>query len=324
MLLDPLTAHSVPVMCDWTTGCHRYLEPVKPFESGKVLKLDRDGAIEWEKRDWNTIRCASSDTSLRFSCDGERLRFSGNIGRFQHADNTNGSDVVSCIDRWAEVFTPMDIDLTMFGSISHQGKAYEAGTTLSRIDLAGNFETDNYLAWCQVLMQKRLGRRLPEMGKYGPLWGKTAKRSNWWKAKVYDKSAELANRRAAGNGATLARFEVQLGGEYLKREGLQYVAAWKDQTVAQIIYGRFAAQLLSENADVETWDDIPPKLRQYAILWRDGQNVRQYFAHDSSYCRIKSKLRDFGIDLDIPCNVVALSRRVKQVIISPVSALRAA
>ena len=82
-------------MCDWTTGSHRFREPVKPLESGRIMKVDRDGVIDWEKRDWETIRCPSSDTSLRISCDGRRLRFMGNIGRFQQTDNLYGLPVIS-------------------------------------------------------------------------------------------------------------------------------------------------------------------------------------------------------------------------------------
>jgi len=313
-------------MCDWTTGVHLYREPVKPLESGKILKVDRDGAIEWEKREWETIRCPSSDTSLRISCDGDRLRFMGNIGRFQQKSNLEGVGVVACVDRWAEVLQPMGIDLHLFGAVHAKGTAFESGTTLSRIDLAGNFDVDDYRAWCQLMLQRRLGRRLPLMGKYGPTWGFDAKRGNWWKAKIYDKAAEMAGERGPRSGATTARFELQLGGEYLKREGLNYVGAWRREGVdmAQVIYGRFATELLKEGANVERWEDIPPKLRQYAILWRDGQDVRQYFAHASGYCRVKARLREFGIDLDVPCNVVTLTRRIREINVMPVSALRVA
>lgn len=310
-------------MCDWTTGVHRYREPVKPLESGRIMKVDRDGSIEWEKREWEKIVCPSSDTSIRISCDGERLRFMGNIGRFQFRENLTGIGVVACMERWAEVLAPMGIDLTMFGAVTAKGSAAESGTTLSRVDLAGNFDVDDYRAWSQLLAQRRIGRRLPLMGKYGPQWGYEARRSNWWKAKVYDKSAELAGERGPRSGRTIARFEVQLGGEYLKREGLNYVGAWrqKGQDMAQIIYGRFASELLREGANVETWGDIPPRIRQYAILWRDGQDVRAMLPR-SSYYRIKSQLREFGIDIDVPCNVVALTRRIREVGITPLSALR--
>ena len=321
------TPHPVSVMCDWTTGSHRFLEPVKPLEAGRIMKIDRDGVIEWEKNDWENIRCPSSDTAIRISCDGERLRFMGNIGRFQRINNLEGVSVVAAIERWAQVLEPYQFDLSLFGAVHAKGSPSQAGTTLSRVDLAGNYHVDDFKSWCIVTMQKRLGRKLPLMGRYGPQWGYDAKRSNWWKAKIYDKSAEMAGERGPRSGATIARFEIQLGGEYLKREGLNYVNAWNSAKggadMAQIIYGRFSAELFKETATVETWADIPPRIRQYAILWRDGVDVRAIVPR-SSYFRIASQLRDFGIDISQPCNVVALSRRVREVTVTPMAALRVA
>jgi hypothetical protein len=323
-----MTPHPASVMCDWTTGSHRFLEPVRPLESGRIMKIDRDGVIDWEKRDWESIRCSSSDTSIRITCDGNRLRFMGNIGRFQQKDNLHGLSVVDAIGRWTEVLSPYGFDLSLFGAVHAKGTPSEAGTTLSRVDLAGNYDVDDFKSWCIVTMQKRLGRRLPLMGRYGPQWGYESKRSNWWKAKIYDKSAEMAGERGPRSGATIARFEIQLGSEYLKREGLNYVNAWNTRkegaSMAQIIYGRFSSELFKETATVETWHEIPPKLRQYAILWRDGNDIRTYFAHDSSYCRVKSKLREYGIDIGQPCNVMALTRRVRELTVTPLEALRIA
>lgn len=321
------TPHSVPVICDWTTGVHRYIEPVKPLESGRIMKLDRDGVIEWEKSDWEQIRCPSSDTSIRISCDGERLRFMGNIGRFQVGDNTTGIPLVGCMDRWVEVLGNLGMDLSMFGTVVNPGSVGEWGTRLTRVDLAGNYEVDDYSAWCRILLMRSLGRRRPSMGRYGPTWGYESKRNNWWRAKVYDKSAEVAGERKPRSGATLARFEVQLGGEYLKREGLDTVKAWARQEggydMGQIIYGRFVEELLRDQASVESWADIPSRLRQWAVLWRDGISVRNELSRSQFY-KVRSKLLEYGIDIDTPCNVTAISSRTRIVEVCPVSALRVA
>lgn len=320
-------AHSVPVMCDWTTGVHRFREPVKPLESGRIMKVDRDGVIEWEKREWEQIVCPSSDTSIRIACDGNRLRFMGNIGRFREPDNIKGLSVVDCVGKWAEVLSCFPLDLSFFGAVHGRGSVAEFGTLLTRVDLAGNYDVDDYRAFCVQTMQQRIGRKLPLMGKFGPQWGYDARRSNWWKAKIYDKAAEQAGERGPRSGATLARFEIQLGSEYLKREGLNYVNAWRPRKgrpdMAQIIYGRFSAQLFKEQATVEDWHDIPPRLRQYAILWRDGVDVRGMLPRSSWY-RTVSQLREYGVDIAVPCNVVALTRRVKEIRVTPVSSLREA
>lgn len=310
------------VLCDWMGGSHRYPEPVKAIESGRVLKIDRDGQIEYEKRTWEQIRCPSSDTSIRIRCDGDRLDFTGNIGRFQQADNLTGHGVIECVERWQEVLKKMDVDVSMFGTVLRAGTVGEAGTRLTRLDLASNFRVSDFHAFCRSKLSRPIGRRRASEGKYGPTWGYDAKRSNWWKAKLYDKQAELDGLRASKGGDTIARFEVQLGGDWLRREKLSTVKAWSDD-MAKIIYGRFASELFRDGVSVEDWNEIPVKLRVWAYLWRDGGDIRAQVSRSRFYA-IKSGLRDFGIDIGIPCNVVALTRRCRSIDVMPLPSIREA
>lgn len=308
------------VLCDWMGGSHVYLEPVKPLDSGKVLKIDRDGVIEYEKRTWEQIRCPSSDTSIRVRCDGKRLDFTGNIGRFQRQDNKTGLGVVQCVERWQEVLSSLLLDVRMFGAVHRAGTVAEAGTRLTRIDLASNFQVSDYAAFCRSKLTRPIGRRHPREGRYGPTWGYEAKRSNWWKAKLYDKQAELDGLRASKGGETTARFEIQLGGEWLKRENLHTVKAWGDD-MAKIIYGRFANELFKDAVSVEDWSAIPPRLRQHAVLWRDGVDLRSLMCRSAFYS-VKSRLKDFGIDISVPCNVIALTSRCRTIEVTPLHSLR--
>lgn len=284
------------------------------------MKIDADGVVEWESGSWETVRCASSDTSLRVMCDGKVLRGSANIGRFQQADNLRGLGVIECVERWAEVLRVLGFELQGFGSRWAVATLGEWGTYITRVDLCANYETSDYAALCRMALQQRINRKLPSAGKYGPTWGYDSKRANWWKAKLYDKSAELAGKRRSDGGATLARFEVQLGGELLKREGLDSVGKWGDD-MGKVIFGRFAEQVFKEQASVEEWGDIPVRLRAYAILWRDGVDLRTVMSR-ASYYRTAAKLREYGVDVVVPCNVVALTQRCRVVEVRQVSALR--
>lgn len=311
------------IICDWMGGSHTYLDQVKPLDSGRILRIDRDGGIEYEKRTWEQIRCPSSDTSIRVRCDGKRLDFTGNIGRFQHQDNLTGVGVIECVERWHEVLSTLGLDVKLFGTVSRAGTVAEAGTRLSRVDLAANFRVSDFSAFCRSKMSRPLGRRHPREGQYGPTWGyEKGKRGNWWKAKVYDKDAELLGLRASRGGETTARFEIQLGGEWLKRENLNTVKAWGDD-MAMIIYGRFADELFKDAISVEDWTEIPSSLRQYAVLWRDGTDIRGMVSRPTWY-RVKSRLRDFGIDISTPCNVVALTQRCRTVEVTPLQSIREA
>lgn len=326
-----------PVCCDWLSFVHTYSAPVEARESGLTLRIDADGCIEWESQNWEQVRCPSSDTSLRIRCDGRTLRGSGNIGRFQQPDNREGLTVVECVERWAEVLGNLGFDVTGFGAkwrlrvaagygesvAIAEGDVLDAGTVLTRVDLAGNFEVSDYSAMCQAFLVRRIGQRLPRDDRYGPTWGYEAKRATWWKAKLYDKTAELEGKRRSSGGSTLARFEVQLGAEYLKREKLERVIAWKGADMAQVIYGRFAGQVFRDTVAVQEWQDLPSKYEHWATLWREGRDLRQKMSK-AQYYKVRKELSNYGIDIGTRCNVLALTRHVTVCEVRPVSALRSA
>lgn len=311
------------VMCDWLSLSHRYDEPVPAWEAGRTVKIDRDGVIEWEQRSWDQIRCPSSDTSIRVRCDGRTLQVTGNIGRFQETDNLLGVSVLACVDRYAEVLAALGFSLDGFGTRSRVGTIAESGTRVRRADLAGNFYCSDYSALCHAMSVRRIGQKLPLVGRFGPTWGYDSKRSNWWKAKLYDKEAELAGRRRSEGGPTTARFEVQLGQEFLKRHGLDTVMAWKEESMGDVVYGWFRDQVLREQTAVEDWSQIPPRLRTYAVLWRDGVDCRTVLSRSQFY-KTAGKLREYGIDISTACNVVALVRQSREVVVQQLSARRAA
>lgn len=330
-------ANYASVCCDWLAGFHEYPSEVTARDSGRILRLDADGVVEWESQSWEQIKCSSSDTSLRVKCDGRYLRFTGNIGRFQEKDNELGLTVIQCVEKWEAVLRRLGFDTAGFGQVLRRRVAdgygeclperpegqsvLDCGTTLTRVDLAGNFDVSDYAGLCFALLIRRIEQRLPLAGRYGPTWGYEAKRSNWWKAKLYDKTAEMNGKRRSDGGATRARFEVQLGAEYLKREGLDRVKGWIDMDTAQIIYGRFADQVFKDGITVQEWASLPPRLEHWATLWREGRDLRAKMSK-TTYYRTAAKLREYGIDIGTPCNLLALTRHIQVVEVRPVSALR--
>ena len=327
------------VMCDWISGVHVLRHEVEPRESGRVLKIDRDGVVEWETQSWETIRCPSSDTSLRFKCDGLKIWFSGNPGRFQQADNVLGHTLPQCLEILKRVMLALGLPAEDFGSrfrvmpgpgaIATRGwldnDVSWRGTTLTRVDLAGNFACSDFPMVCAAMSVRKIGQALPIQGKYGPTWGYGAKRGNWIKAKVYDKDAEQSGKRRTSPGATRARFEVELGSEWLRRNGLDSCESWMtDEGVddmGQVVWGRFAEQAFRGGAEAASFADIPQALRLYAYAWKDGQDVRT-MTKQANYYRVRKALLEFGIDVGVPCNVVALTRQVQQVEIEWLPALR--
>lgn len=289
----------------------------KKHNGGRVLKVTQEGEVEWESASWESIRCPSSDTAIRVKCDGKHLYASANIGRFQRKDNLQGFTVLECVEKWGRVLSDLGYDMRGFGTRWRQGTLAEWGTHITRVDLAGNFETSNFAALSQGVMVRRLGQKLPQLGKYGPMWGYDAKRANWLRAKLYDKDAELAGKRRSSGGATTARLEFQLGSEWLKRNELDTVAGWAgDQDMGQVIYGRFAEQIMRESVSVQRWQDLPLRLQHWATCWREGRDIRAEVS-TATYYRVRKQLLEYGIDIGTPCNVLALTRHVEVVQVMP-------
>lgn len=321
------------VICDWLTITHPLRSHHPIVSGGMIMKINRDKSVEWSSECWETFECPSSETSLRIKCDGVTVRMTGNIGRFGEKDNLTGLSVCQCIEKWRAIlmdYLPkVDWMIEFFGVDTHQldadtGELVPSGTRITRCDLAANFYTDNYSALSQMLMTRRMGQLIPRSGKYGPIWGYDSKRSNWLRAKVYDKLCELSGRRTPAAGETTARFEVQLGSEILKRQELHKIEKWKKIDMEKIIYGTFSNQVFREQVTAENWLDIPPRIRQYAALWRDGISLRNQCKSDATFYRVRKQLLEYGLDCSQPCNVMTLVRRIETVKVIPLQARRVA
>lgn len=329
--LEPEEIKFDSVICDWLSISHPLREAHPLVNDGQILRINKDGSTEWTQECWETFRCASSDTSLRIKCDGQKVMMTGNIGRYGQTDNLNGHTVAECLDKWRKVLADYMPAVSGFGAPDVEmvnrvtGEVEYSGTRITRCDLAGNFFTDNFAALSAMLMTRKLGQRAPRMGKFGPMWGYDSKRANWLKAKVYDKACELEGRRTPAAGATTARFEVQFGSEILKRRGLHKFDEWeKENDMENVTFAEFANEVFLEQTTAESWCDIPPRIRQYAVLWRDGVPIENQCNNRQTKNRILRRLKEYGIDASQPCNVMTLVRRIEVVKVMPLPARRAA
>ena len=311
---DFLPKNDINPICDWLSFRHVFnpSKPTKAIESGRTLKITRDGVITYENLDFEQIVHASSDTSVRIKCDGKRLYFSGNIGRFGEQNNLEGHTVLQSFEKAHATIHEMypEIDVSDLGLILHPNTIYEYGTTLTRLDLAANFKTDNFAGLCNVYSSRKINRRYPQVGKYGVMWGYDSKRGQYWKAKLYDKLAELEGKKTPNILETIARFEIQLGSQFLHQNKLKFLRDWINPMTTNIIYAKFFDQLTREPLTGDGFADLPPRLRQHAVLWRDGTNPRTYLSKTQFY-DVRKKLLEHGLDISVPCNVTNLTQHVK-------------
>lgn len=91
--------------------------------------------------------------------------------------------------------------------------------------------------------------------------------------------------------------------------------------MGQVVWGRFAEQAFRDGADGASFAEVPQALQLYAYAWKDGRDVRSMTSR-TTYFRVRKELLKYGIDVGVPCNVVALKREVQQVRIEWLPALR--
>lgn len=91
-----------------------------------------------------------------------------------------------------------------------------------------------------------------------------------------------------------------------------------------IIFAEFSNQVFKDQAKASTWTDLPPRLRTYAVMWREGIPLRNQCKSDATFYRVLAQLREYGIDASQPCNIVTLTQRIEVIKVMPLPARRVA
>lgn len=327
------------VFCDWLSIYQDYTAGMLPIiNNGNLICVDIDGVIEY-RTSKKLDHVGSYDTKLRFLCDGTRIVFEGNIGRYGRPDNVFGYSVLECIQKasdFLETFSLPRFTQTQGNIVSARTDGFIAtGAVITRVDLTKNYAAGSheraarvahYMGGQAIAAPSSSGAGLPKTYTNGVSWNEGSK---FWYAKLYLKGMELGSHVAPEIkdwclNSGILRHEISLKSRYLKQYGIQDLRAWtfgwkeKGETMENIIYGKFSAVLDRNTVQTNPFEGIPTKLRRIALDWRDGSDIWC----DPSYS-IRSKqmwrkaLLPYGIDIKVPCNVTRLATRVEVIQLAP-------
>lgn len=270
----------------------------------------------------------SYDTSILIKSEGGRVTLSGNVGRFGRPDNVFGYSVHDCVRIANVILKSLGLPPFTWGGARGSnviGVRMKVDAVLTRIDL-----TRNYVAGSP----EKLSRLLHYMGGIhlrnkggksydtGVTWGEGSK---YWYAKLYDKLADLLKGRGKLHvgidlvewvkASGLARFEVSLKSRFLSQNGMQSVGFWEGD-MSNVVYDeRFAGVLSQMTVNVDQFEEIPGRLGEIAIAWRNGVDMRERLPKTSFY-RFRKQLKAYGIDISERCNVSRLPLRVEVIQLS--------
>src|SRR5438045_1883846 len=83
---------------DWLSLEQVHDVPMPRINDGRVISIDADGSVSWEVDRAFSVE-GSFESKVQVICDGNRVRFSGNIGRFNRTDNLFGFEFPECMRR---------------------------------------------------------------------------------------------------------------------------------------------------------------------------------------------------------------------------------
>lgn len=321
------------VFCDWLSIYQDFTPGTLPIlNNGNMICVDVDGEVEFRTTK-KLDQVGSYDTKIRFLCDGTRIVFEGNIGRYGRPDNVFGFSVLECVRKasdFLETFCLPRFTQIEGNVVSARTDGFiSTGAVITRVDITKNYAAGSheraalvahYMGGQAIAGASSSGVGLPKTYANGVSWNEGSK---YWYAKLYLKGMELGTHVAPEVkdwvlNAGILRHEISLKSRYLKQHGLQDLRAWtfgwkaKGENMENIIYGKFSPVLTRNTVQTNPFEGIPSKLRRIALDWRDGADIWG----DPDY-KIRSKqiwrkaLLPYGIDIKVPCNVTRLATRVE-------------
>lgn len=279
---------------------------------GRILVLDPDGGIEWEKPKPLKMR-GSHEASIHVSsCPYNGcLVIDGNPVKFFQGHNVFGTDDIHAV---AHAICFHVLDALDLGETPEQREAIKQGIVeVYRVDINRSFAVGNLAnaraavrALAETATLKHRGRGTLDRDGTA-YWGKHSRRSA---VKAYPKGHELtakdhklpkdlSHRDLVFDFAQqLLRVELVLRGMELKQRGLNLLANWTHNTGTEL-FGEYLGKFnVATNIELplDTLQDLPPRLRLAYDSWMRGTDLRATLPRMTFY-RYRKQLLEHGVDI---------------------------
>lgn len=325
------------LFCDWLSIYQVHFGKTLPIVmDGRVRFTDADGVIKFDVVQ-KKVHKGSHETSLRICCDGSRVTFEGNIGRFNRSDNVFGYSVRDCIVLANRVLVSLGLPpftdpspMALNGSKGSDKGFQAVGAVITRIDLTMNYATGSAghaPQFIRYLQGFRSGKFDPRPYRAtGVSWGEGSK---WFYAKVYDKAADYIRHKSESSQGHdpvlyaylkdhgIVRHEITLKSRWLKQKGFWRFSLWDDEMETKV-YALFE-DVIKASGHVDEYLEIPGRAGELAVAWRDGADLRTRLSQATFY-RYRKQLLAFGIDITIPAEISRIKTRVEIIRLQPCAA----
>jgi len=302
-------------MIDWVT-C---LLPLKhlPIESGRVIKFDNDGSIEWETRCRLSVE-GSYSSSITIKSDGvdehedgycSNILLSGNPAKYLQGHNIFGIDDVKRLVYLVYVDICKKLDIKP--NYDDLQKVENGDYLIKMIDINFSYSTGsraNARSVIRALEYKSSTRHGRPVMKGGTIYfGKTSRR---WALKMYVKAdeiekkdreipLEIRSKELTDWVEDKLRVELRLLSKELKELGLNKAKSWTPEIVKQLFSEYIGKVDMSDQIKLtnEQLEKMPAKLRSTYILWSQGYDLRNILSR-RTYYRHRAELKEYGVNID--------------------------
>jgi len=321
------------VFVDWLTATQYHPNGGLPVIVGGLNVFYDARGIARTERSCATPVFGSFDTTVRIKCDGFRVSVSGNVGRFGRQDNLFNLDWKGTQRAANRILTSNGLPpFTGSGFVSDGAGLAEAprpdevylGAKVSRLDVTANFaagsdaQARSVIRWIGTQAVSRVKR------------GQVGDESVWWANsrymfKAYRKGPELLTHGLNTDEASyqyafrqgLVRVEIELKRRLLSELKM---ADW-DEISQEKIEAAYQEQTeilrrVDRSDEPDILAAIPSRSRAYAAAWLRGEDLSCLVSQATLYRHAKI-LKEYGLDVFQPRNVVAFPSRVTVIELKP-------
>lgn len=346
------------VMIDWITIQQRHRlakgNKLPILNGGQVVYISQDEQQNLVIENTTSRRFqhkGSYDTSIQIMCDGESVKFSGNIGRLGRFDNVFNLTFDETMAKLNTLlineyklppFTFEDPEYVWCQATGKLEIVPHFGAEITRLDICQNFKTGKGNAYKMLdkLATRSIGHvkngRTPDGATV--YWGRRGGRNY---TKAYIKHIEMvAHARgldADGNKKKdivlqsgiydfcesngVIRIEIELDRKTLIDSQMRYGVGLNMNALQKIYDDRIneivpVTSFQTERLDFES---LPRKLRSVATLYFQKNNMQDLFTRATFYRHAKA-LREYGIDITVPFKGAKTFKPIiEQIVLTPMA-----
>lgn len=131
--------------CDWISIYQQHGGNLPRFADGAVLRIDKNGEVVTTTLKSVKVE-GSHESAIFIRCDGDTVRFDGNVSKFGRPDNVFGYSFIQCIGQINNILSELGLPAFTEGdrfmtNFKGNPRSVWTGARVTRVDITQNFVT---------------------------------------------------------------------------------------------------------------------------------------------------------------------------------------